>query len=86
MFASTIIIIDSTIRNSLYNDVPVTALTGSMLGIIAFVEIGFILLSWRVFKEMGWQIYHGEAKDFGNECEELRADGLARTDQILART
>jgi hypothetical protein len=48
----------SSISEVVYS-IPVTALTGTMLGVIAFVEIGLLSLSWFVYKEIGWQIYHG---------------------------
>jgi len=50
---------DGSVSDAIY-DIPVTALTGASLGIIAFVEVGLVTLSWFVYKEMGWQIYHGE--------------------------
>jgi hypothetical protein len=58
---------DESVADAIY-DIPVTALTGASLGIIAFVEIGLVTLSWFVYKEMGWQIYHGE-QSFQNHVE-----------------
>lgn len=46
-------------ENDAFYRIPVTALTGTMLGVIALAEIGFVLLSWFVYREMGWQTYHG---------------------------
>lgn len=50
---------DTSVSEAIY-DIPVDALTGTMLGVIAFVEVGLVTLSWFVYKEMGWQIYHGK--------------------------
>jgi hypothetical protein len=50
---------DTSVSEAIY-DIPVDALTGTMLGVIAFVEVGLVTLSWFVYKEMGWQIYHGQ--------------------------
>lgn len=51
---------DTSVSEAIY-DIPVDALTGTMLGVIAFVEVGLVTLSWFVYKEMGWQIYHGQS-------------------------
>ena len=51
---------DTSVSEAIY-DIPVDALTGTMLGVIAFVELGLVTVSWFVYKEMGWQIYHGKS-------------------------
>ena len=48
----------SGISQLVYN-IPVTALTSTTLGVIAFVETGLVGLSWFIYGEIGWQIYRG---------------------------
>lgn len=40
--------------------VPVSVLTGLILGVIALAEVGYVVLSYFIYKEFGWQIFHSE--------------------------
>lgn len=69
MFASSsndLAMTDDGVAASVLDHVNVTVMTGVMLGVIAFVEVGMILLSWAIYKVRHFTtIYSGRCANTG---------------------